>query len=203
VALLGAVVTATYIFRAIFIVFLGAPNTEISGAQDWRIVLPLGVLAMTALGIGWLETPDWLGGHRAVSGFLATAMGGIKMLPGPNIAVQLAGVVAPLFGLGLAYTGWRSGLWGRVAQAQNSPVRDFAKAGFGFDTVYDALFTRPFLALARWLRNDPVDLVFVGIARAMVAVHTRLRGGQTGQLRRYAGWMMAGSVAVVALAVFL
>jgi NADH-quinone oxidoreductase subunit L len=72
-------------------------------------------------------------------------------------------------------------------------------AGCGFDAFYDALFTQPFLRLARALRDDPVDLVSTGLERLAVAFHRRLRATQTGQIRRYAGWLMAGSAATLAL----
>jgi NADH-quinone oxidoreductase subunit L len=201
-ALLGAVLTATYIFRAVFLVFLGPARTEVSGDYGWAVAVPLLLLAIAALSIGWLQTPAILGGRSVISDFLAPAVGTSAAEGALQPLVQLAGVTAPLLGLAFAYAGWRSGYWRRAAERREAQLRDFAKTGFGFDFIYHAILVRPFLALAQLLRGDPVDLLFAAMAQAAMAAHRRLRAGQTGQLRRYAGWMMAGSAAVLALAVF-
>jgi hypothetical protein len=52
------------------------------------------------------------------------------------------------------------------------------------------------------LRHDPIDLAFVSLETLAIALHRRLRREQNGRLRRYAGWMMAGSLATLALLVF-
>jgi len=54
----------------------------------------------------------------------------------------------------------------------------------------------------RVLKDDPVDQVFQLLQRAAVGLHKRLREEQNGKLRRYAGWMMAGSLATILAVVF-
>jgi len=61
---------------------------------------------------------------------------------------------------------------------------------------------RPFLLTVRLLRHDPVDGVSIALERLALAVHRRLRGSQNGRVRRYAAWLMAGSVATIAILVF-
>jgi NADH-quinone oxidoreductase subunit L len=68
--------------------------------------------------------------------------------------------------------------------------------------MFDALLVRPFLATVRVLRHDPVDGVSVALERLAVGLHRRLRGSQNGRVRRYAAWLMAGSVATIAILVF-
>ncbi len=192
--ILGAFLTPVYIFRAVFIVFFGPAHAEISGSYGVRVVLPLVVLGAGAVGIGWLETPKILGGAHWLSDMLAPATG--RGVYGLAPVVLLAGLLAPLAGVGAAYALYRRGVWAAPAQGR---LAGFVWAGCGFDAFYDALFTQPFLRLARALRDDPVDLVSTGLERLAVAFHRRLRATQTGQIRRYAGWLMAGSAATLAL----
>jgi NADH-quinone oxidoreductase subunit L len=200
VGIFGAVLTAVYIFRAVFVVFFGPVRTEISGAYGVRIVVPVIVLAAVALVIGWVETPRFLGGSRMFSGMLAPALGA----GGERGAwiVPFGGFVAPFLGITIAYWLFRRGFWhAQAARAPGKLVR-LLRSAFGFDAMYDVLLVRPFLATVRVLRHDPVDGVSVALERLAVALHRRLRGSQNGRVRRYAAWLMAGSVATIAILVF-
>ncbi len=201
IGLFGAVLTGIYIFRAVFTVFFGNVVTEVSGRYGLRIVLPLGVLGFGALLIGWLETPGFLGNLGILSNFLAPATGAAARPDLPPL-VPLAGIAAPFAGIAVAYVLHANGFWRRQAAAAPSLARRAMQAAFGFDAAYRALFVTPFLATVRALRHDPVDLVFVSLETLAVALHRRLRREQNGRLRRYAGWMMAGSLATLALLVF-
>ncbi len=200
-ALLGALLTAVYSFRAVFIVFFGPVQTAVTDSYGFRIALPLVILSIGALSIGWLETPEFLGGHIVFSTFLAPATGAARPATASPL-LPLAAAATPLAGIAIAYLLFRGGFW--HAQAARAPGRftRFIKSGCGFDMVYDAVLVNPYLALVRALRHDPVDLLSVGIERLAVAIHRRLRATQTGQVRRYAGWLMAGSVATVAMLLF-
>jgi NADH-quinone oxidoreductase subunit L len=200
-AIFGALLTSTYIFRAVFIVFFGPVTTPVSGSYGVRIVLPLVVLSAAALSIGWLETPHFLGGREIFSGFLAASTGVVARHP-ISLLIPLAGMVVPLAGLGLAWTLYRAGFWHAQAARPATALARFLRAGSGFDALYDALFTRPFLLLVRLLRHDPVDQLFGPLERGAITLHRALRRGQTGQLRRYAGWLTAGSVATILILVF-
>jgi NADH-quinone oxidoreductase subunit L len=199
--ILGAVLTAAYIFRAVFVVFLGPAHSEISGAYGLRILLPLVVLAAAALSIGWLETPWFLGGNTMLSKMLAPAVGN-NGEPGVSALVPLAGIAAPFFGIGIAYILFRRGFWhAQAVRPPSLPVR-IMRSAFGFDALYNFLLVRPFLACVHALRHDPVDSASVALETLAVAMHRRLRGSQNGRIRRYAAWLMAGSVATIAILVF-
>jgi NADH-quinone oxidoreductase subunit L len=199
--ILGAMLTAVYIFRAVFIVFFGPVKTKVSDSYGTRIVLPLVILSTGALTIGWLETPAFLGGRTLFSTFLAPSTGALHPMPELPL-IALAGVAAPLAGIVIAYALYRDGTWHALAARTPGRLTRFLKSGCGFDVLYDAVLVNPYLRLVRKLRNDPVDLLAVGAERLAVTLHRRLRATQTGQLRRYAGWLMAGSLATVALLLF-
>jgi NADH-quinone oxidoreductase subunit L len=193
--LLGSFLTATYIFRAVFTVFLGPVRTDISGTAGLRIWAPLIILALAALTAGWLQTPGFLGGNQ----FLTTALGLPLHIP-ENLPLAAAGITAPLAGAALAYALHRNGFWVRHAYA-TTPLARTLRAGFFFDAFYDFTLTRPYLLAVHLLRHDPVDRLFTLLEHAAIAAHRRLRATQGGSLRRYAGWLMAGSVATIALLV--
>jgi NADH-quinone oxidoreductase subunit L len=201
IGLFGAVLTAIYIFRAVFTVFFGDIVTETSGSYGPRIILPLAVLGLGALTVGWLETPDFLGRFSILSGFLTPATGAAQHPAIPPL-VPLAGIAAPFAGIAIAYALHANGFWRRQAAAAPSFARRMMQSAFGFDAAYRALFVTPFLAIVRALRHDPIDLAFVSLETLAIALHRRLRREQNGRLRRYAGWMMAGSLATLALLVF-
>jgi len=197
----GALLTAIYIFRAVFTVFFGPVATEPSGAYGLRILLPLALLGLAALTIGWLETPAFLGGRNVFSGFLSPSTGaaGRHVIP---LAITLAGCIAPLAGIAIAFALHRAGFWRAQANRPLSALGRLLRSGCGFDAVYDALLVKPYLWLVAGLRHDPVDLVSTGLAGAAMAAHRRLRATQTGRLRRYIAWIAAGSVATIAMLLF-
>jgi NADH-quinone oxidoreductase subunit L len=197
----GALLTAIYIFRAVFIVFFGSVVTEPSGAYGIRILLPLALLALAALTIGWLETPAFLGGGEIFSRFLTPSNGAAGHPPIP-VLITLAGCTAPLAGIAIAFALHRSGFWQAQANRAPSPLGRLLRSGCGFDAVYDTLLVKPYVSLVAALRHDPVDLLSTGLAGAAIAAHRRLRATQTGRLRRYIAWITAGSVATLALLLF-
>jgi len=199
VGILGAFLTGVYIFRAVFTVFFGA-SVDVSGAYGVRVILPLTVLALAALGFGWLQTPDFLGGANIFSNVLAPALGGAAT--DASWPVALIGMAAPLAGIGLAYALHQNGFWRRQGAASPGLFVRFLQGGMGFDALYRAIFVKPFLWTVRVLKDDPVDQVFQLLQRAAVGLHKRLREEQNGKLRRYAGWMMAGSLATILAVVF-
>jgi NADH-quinone oxidoreductase subunit L len=201
IGIAGAFLTGIYIFRAFFTVFFGATETEVSDGYGWRIILPLAVLCSTALFIGWLQVPKFLGGASFFTAFLTPAIGpaSAEHLP---LFVPAIGMSAPLAGLALAYMLHANGFWRRQGASAPGALRRLSQTGFGFDAAYRRLFVRPFLALVHALQHDPVDQAFGVLERLAVTLHRNLRRAQDGKLRRYAGWMMAGSLATFLLLVF-
>jgi NADH-quinone oxidoreductase subunit L len=195
----GALLTAIYIFRAVFLVFFGPVRTQPSGAYGIRILLPLALLASAALVIGWLETPHFLGGRESFSGFLTGSTGAT---PREKISplIPLAGCLVPLAGIVIAWALYRNGVW----QARRAPgkIALLLRAGGGFDALYNATLVQPYLRLVEAWRHDPVDWVSSALERAATALHRQLRATQNGKLRRYAAWMMAGSIATIAMVLF-
>ena len=75
----------------------------------------------------------------------------------------------------------------------------FRFGGWAFDWLYDLLFVKPYLMLARVNRRDLVNDVYIGVEKLSVAMHRVVIKTQTGGLRWYAAVLAAGLVIVLAL----
>jgi NADH-quinone oxidoreductase subunit L len=106
----------------------------------------------------------------------------------------------PLAGIAIAWALYRNGFW----QTGRAPgkLALLLRAGGGFDALYDATLVQPYLRLVEAWRHDPVDWLSTALERAATALHRQLRATQNGKLRRYAAWMMAGSIATIAMVLF-
>jgi NADH-quinone oxidoreductase subunit L len=153
---LAAFLTAFYTMRQITLTFLGEPRTkEAEHAQEtpWTMTLPLVILSVFAVGLGWVGIPEHfpvLGGlvpnwlHDFVGGTLAEHPESVEF----NIVPLLASLIVALGGLGLGYVVYRN---------VNSPAEDklqlgFLKNKYYFDEIYDAVFVKP----ATWFADKVV-----------------------------------------------
>jgi NADH-quinone oxidoreductase subunit L len=205
VGVLTAFITALYIFRAVFIVFFGAAKTPVVGRYGVRIVLPLALLSLLAVLGGFVETPHGLGGVSLFSQFMA---GDFAAAPLPAASVEtlllLFASLISLAGAGLAWLLYLRPAPRFTAWAQTPRIiawRRFFLSGWGFDVLYDRLFVKPFLALVRGNRQDGIDSVYTGLAELCRALHRGLRQTQSGRIRWYAGFLAAGSIVTLAIAV--
>jgi NADH-quinone oxidoreductase subunit L len=204
---IGAGLTGAYIFRVVFVAFLGRPTRQPDQRPGWRTGLPLVVLSALSVVGGLLELPPSLGNRPLLSNFLQTALPPVTALPGAErfeTALSWLAFAAALAGAYAAYAAWTAKpAWlRRVVDARagaGAAVRAFLFGGWGFDSLYDALLVRPFVALARWNRGDFIDRAYTELARLCTTLHRMLSASQDGRVRRYAGGIAVGAVIVVAL----
>jgi NADH-quinone oxidoreductase subunit L len=213
--LFGAFLTAVYSFRLIFITFFGperwrdakphahghddhaahdAHGGEPHGAHTLDHHIPLAVLMVFAVLGGLIHlplagvlpaahetvenAPAYIAHLPMVVSFLGIFVSWFLFLKNPQIPAALARSSA---------TAWIGKLW---------------KNAWGFDWLYDRLFTRPFVWLAKVNRNDYVDSFIGLIAAGLRGSSSVLTATQTGGLRWYAAVAGAGLcvlIAVVAL----
>jgi NADH-quinone oxidoreductase subunit L len=200
-----AFVTALYIFRAVFIVFFGVPKTEVTGSYGMRIVLPLAILSILALIGGLIETPAGLGGVSIFSRFM-TGVFPATSVPSSRTEsfLLLFAALVSISGAGLAYLLYmrpsqRFTVWTKTPSI--TAWRNFFAAGWDFDLLYNRLIVLPFQYIVRINRNDAIDAVYEGLAKFARLAHRQLRETQTGRIRWYAGWLAAGSIVTIAVAV--
>jgi NADH-quinone oxidoreductase subunit L len=209
--LAGALLTALYSFRVVFVVFFGPVPAEPAAQREpavqpgWRMGLPLVLLAALSVVGGLVNLP-----HRPLLGnflspvFSAGAPGHAELPAGQAMLLQLVSAAVALAGITLAwllYLRFRA----EAAAAADNPVtralRQYWLGGWGFDWLHDLLFVRPYKWLARVNQGDVVDCLPAGLAGFAVVSHRLLSRTQTGEVRWYVAVLTFGVVILVAIMV--
>jgi NADH-quinone oxidoreductase subunit L len=204
-ALLTVFLTAFYIFRAIFLAFMGEPRTE--GAREavespGIMTGPMVILAFLAVVSGWVGIPegfglpirDYFAEFVAPSEFAAQTLA----LEPPSFSFIMAvlSVLVGLGGIALAYLIYVPRPELATAQAYRfSFLYTFLAKGWYFDALYDRLFVRPALAIGRFVREFDwrvLGRLVSGIGRGFVGAGERLRPLQTGGAQNYALFILIG-----------
>jgi NADH-quinone oxidoreductase subunit L len=181
---LGAFLTGLYIFRPVFLVFFGEPKSKPTGHYGPAMSVPILLLAVLAVGGGWIGVPAFLG-RWDLAGAYPTS---------EHIAPELVAVALGLLGILVAY--W---IFQRSSDTERlAGLFHFSRGGLGFDALYERLLVRPFLGLAWANRQDLVDLLYEGLAQLARRGNRLLSLTQTGVLRWYARATVLGGVLVVA-----
>jgi NADH-quinone oxidoreductase subunit L len=202
--LAGALITAVYAGRMVFLTFYGEPSEHVRASAPLAqpgpaIGLPLVILAGLSLVGGLIELPHTLGGLTLFTDLLHTVLPAPQTQevgPATELWLQIAAAVAVLGGVLVAWVlfvrrpevarAWRNG---RLGDA----LHRLAFGGWGFDRLYERLFVRPYNWAARANEGDVVDLAFTGLARLGLALHRLLSLTQNGRLRWYLLGLAAGA----------
>jgi NADH-quinone oxidoreductase subunit L len=188
VGTITAGLTAFYVFRAIFLAFLGE-------ARGWQhahesppvMTVPLILLAILSL----------VGGLAPVSRFLA------PMFPahegGHEMHLVVISVGAGLAGIALAWLFYvaRPGLAERTA-ARLGALYQLVYNKYFVDEIYQAAVVQPVIRGARSMLWQKVDVGLIdgavnGLGARACAAGDVLRRIQSGNLRSYAAWVLLGS----------
>jgi len=198
-ALLTVFLTAFYIFRAIFVAFMGEPRTEAArNATESPGIMtgPMLILAFLSVVSGWVGIPegfglpirDYFAAFVTPSDFATETL----QLEEHAFSFLLGGVsvAVALLGIGVAYALYvqrpeRSGALAR----RFAPVHTFLDKGWYFDALYGATFVRA----ASWLgratlgfdRNVLGSLVG-GVGRGAMGTGGLLQRLQGGGVQNYA-----------------
>jgi len=195
---IGAFFTGIYTFRLIFVVFFGESKAHHDDKEQagWNMSGPLIVLMILSLVGGFIAIPvDAVFNHgeaheeHHVSTLIHTIM-----------------ILVPLLGIGISYLFYGSKrlsieklMSGKLAQN----LHKFWFSGWGLDWLYDRVFVRPFVALARFNSKDFIDWLY----SLLVAVTQWANGvvvkTQTGSLRWYVLSVALGLALVLTLGVSL
>ncbi len=207
--LIGALLTAIYIFRAVFVVFFGPVKLVPTGTTGARIAIPLVVLSFLALVGGFVEIPPYLGNVPSFSRLMQSALPApaTAMSPGSNLEAALSAVAAitALLGVGIAYIAFRrrpTFVQSLVQSPAMLALQHFWENDWGFDWLYDRTLVQPFLWFARVDQADVVDSFYSGVALLSRAAYRRLSASETGRVRWYAAGIASGSVVLIAILVF-
>ena len=212
VGAVGVLLTSFYMFRLLFLVFLGSPR---HGRQVHRPPLsmdvPLACLAVLST-IGGLVGAPMLFGRHLVRDFLApvfvggagraTAHPSAAGVPVSELGMALVSISIAAVGIALAHRFYVTspGVPQRLKQ-KFGRVYSVVLNKYYVDEAYDAAFVRPLKALAtglwRYLDALVIDGAVNGSASVVAAGSRALRRVQTGRLQNYALSVALGAAAVL------
>ena len=207
--LLGALMTAIYTFRMVFITFFGEAKTHVHHPPGKRMEIPLIILAVFSTLGGFIDLPHNLGHVTIFSDFIQ------KVLPAVSSHVESAStetlfqIISSLVaftGIYLAYLLYLK----NPIYSQNlartpigAKLKPYWQSGWGFDWIYNRLFVFPLLWLAEINKRDIIDSLYTGIAWISRKLNDWLVRTQTGQLRWYAMVIAFGAVVILLMVVLL
>jgi NADH-quinone oxidoreductase subunit L len=197
----GALLTSLYTFRVIFRVFFGPLGKPVTKRPGYAMTVPLMVLALFTVVGGYLKAPVLGSLHSVLPQTIEAHAIGLTEIGSETIAAFVF-----LIGLYFAYLFHlqKRGLAdAMVANSLGHTLQQWWFADWGFDWVYDKLFVRPFIWVSEINKSDFVDAFYTGVARVTELFYRGLSSTETGNVRWYAAAMGAGSVAFIAVVLFL
>ncbi len=189
--LLGALITALYSFRLVFIVFFGDAKTEPDKTVGWRMGGPLALLCVLSIIGGWFVLPL----------FDVFPSGDAHH---PSQIIEWISIAVPLIGVVLAYLIYFSGrlsVKGLVESPAGQILKRFWYSGWGMDWLYNRLFVTPFIKTSKGVRDEPVDGIYHLVVQVSRNMHVWLSKLQTGQMRWYATSMVFGVIVMIMILV--
>lgn len=213
----AALLTAFYSWRLLFMTFHGKPRcdeTVLAHVHESPkvMLIPLFVLAIGAMGAGWLTYDLFVGDARAE--FWGDAILVLPSHPALEDAhhvpawVVYSPIIVTLIGIAAAYVMYvaKPDIPGKIA-GRFQPVYQFLLNKWYFDELYDKIFVRPSFALGRsfWKGGDGALIDGVGpdgVASAVKILARRASALQTGYLYHYAFAMLIGIVVLISLYIF-
>jgi NADH-quinone oxidoreductase subunit L len=184
--------TAFYVFRAYFLAFFGKYRGHHHPHESPLVMtFPLMVLAVLSLGGGLLSVPHWLAplfpvaAHEPMLPMLISAGFGIAGI----LLATLIYVIQPSLSDSL--------------KSAAGPIYTLLVNKYYVDEIYSATIVKPLNLLSRtvlWRGVDEglIDTALVnGLGRAIQFIGSVLRRWQSGSIRNYATWILAGSLLLI------
>ena len=192
VGAITAGMTAFYVFRAYFLTFFGAYRGHHHPHESPLVMtLPLIALAVLSAFGGFLSVPKWLN----------------PMMPMPEHENATAMIVSASFGIiGILIALFLYVIRPAMAESlklASGPVYTLIENKFYVDELYSYLIVRPLEAVSRVVLWRGVDNALIdnglvdGGGRIVRGAGGLLRQLQSGSIRNYATWILAGSLLVI------
>ncbi|GAA6203262.1 NADH-quinone oxidoreductase subunit L [Thalassotalea sp. SU-HH00458] len=196
-AILGAFLTSVYSCRLFFIAFLGQErfSHSVTNLSNKGLKASLITLALLSL-VGGFLVPD-------LSGVFVNATQGVNNVVEPEwlhsvaIATPIVGIVFSWF----YFSQYRSAEPNIYQQAQlkenQNPIVRYCFSGLGFDHLYELVFIKPFVFIARLNKRDVVDQCIMSITWYVGLWRDILVYSQNGLMRWYAAAFAIGLVCFI------
>jgi NADH-quinone oxidoreductase subunit L len=209
VGLAGTFLTAAYAFRLVFVVFYGPEHAKPVTRSPRAMLIPFAVLALLGGLAGFPDLLDAAAGIRSFYTFLYAALPAPMRefsFPGGKVYFQGIYAVTSFAGIAVAYFLYVRRphyIQALVATIPGRLIHAGLLAGWGFDWLYERVFVRPYMALARFNRADFVNAFYGGLALFSRGLHVYLSATVTGNVRWYMAAIAAGAIIILALVLSL
>ena len=222
----AALLTSFYMFRLIFLTFVGAPRYDEHAVHvhesPRNMTVPLVILAVLAVGGGWIALPVLWGGADHFEEYLAPVFESSKAVmaqaalehPALNgVALEhslmYAAIAVAIFGFLLAWLLYirRPEMPAQLAQSLRAAYT-LLRNKYYVDELYDWVFVRPVNWISTRLLWQTVDVRGIdgsvnGLADAAKQFGEQVRLVQSGNTRSYAAWVVLGAVAFISLLLWM
>jgi NADH-quinone oxidoreductase subunit L len=208
----AAFMTATYMFRAVFMTFHGRSRVDSHAAHHLHespgmMTVPLMILAVLSVVGGFIGFPIIAGWNKFYD-FLApvfpraAAGEGVHHAVGFEVAMMVVSMIIAVVGIVLAYKMYiqNPSLPDRVAQ-RSEPLYSLVANKYWVDEIYNWVFVGPLIRFSVFLWRKVDELLVDGIVNG---VGTLARGGsevfkrlETGNIQSYALSILVGIVIMV------
>ena len=189
--LLGALITALYSFRLVFLVFFGPIQTLPDKENGWRISLPLIVLCILSLVGGYFTLP-------------LNNLFPIEQMSHPALWVEVVSIITPLLGVLIAYILFIK-VPTRVPKLLTSPheniLSHFLFLGWKLDEFYDRLLVLPYTRFTSILLHEPVDKLYNAVVLLNQKLHALFSLSQSGRMRWYVVSIVIGFIILLGIAI--
>jgi len=221
----GALLTACYMFRLIFLTFHGEPRYDehhVHVHESPKVMLvPLVILAILSVIGGWFVLPTYWGGKDYFKSFLDPVFGAsqelaMKLHPGyteppHSLEYQMAAIAVIV-----AFIGFLIALYLYIIRPSAAkklanglrPIYTLLWNKYWVDELYGAVIIGPLIWLSRNVLWKVIDVGLIdgtvnGSAFVSRGVGGGLRRMQGGNTRSYAAWVVIGAVAVTVFFVWM
>ena len=193
--MLASFLTAAYIARATRLAFFGSPRgTSTAHESPWVMTVPLGILAVAALTIGFFGAP----------------IAGVLGVEPESLSMGLAAIAVTIAVIGLV-VGWLFAANAGQAEKSLSPAQrgvwDTLRNGYGFDGLVTRAVVAPVVAGSRVV-DASVDRVVIdgtaeGVAKLTRRVGIALADTMNGRGQFYGAVLAVGVILLMTLTIWL
>lgn len=211
---IGALFTAFYMFRLLFLTFFGrfrgtAQQETNIHESPLSMTIPLIVLAVLSVVGGFLNVPEALGGNYGLANFLAPVFadsvshtGTFHLDHNTEYALMAISAIAALIMAFIAYKRYVTDAKVPVAEGTKlSGLTKWSYDKFYVDEIYDSLVVKPLNNMSVFFHsvmdNKVIDGIVNGIGRLTGESGRLLRYMQTGNVGFYLFMMVIGAIALL------
>jgi NADH-quinone oxidoreductase subunit L len=204
--LTGAGLTAFYMSRVTILTFLGenrtpSPTRDTIHESPLIMTVPLIILALGSLCVGWFGWPSAIGGSNHFAEWLSPVFGTHEVAETGHESRSLEILLMGL-SLGVVFIGiiaaWLRYLRKPFVASEPRGLAAFAAGAFYVDEFYRWILITPLVALSRHVLHKVVDVIIIdgtvnGIAKITSGLGGMVRYLQTGSVRTYLYYLGAGA----------